>query len=136
MCVGPNGDVYPCQSYLKPRKHPHEPLDSKIWNHPTARKSATANTPKPNCKDCPQLQVCGGGCPLENQSKTARCIVFSMTSWGGFGETPFRAYLRICSIRLISKRFKVRSVECIPGQKTELAVFDVKASWFPKPLVS
>ncbi|MCW4019504.1 MAG: radical SAM protein [Candidatus Bathyarchaeota archaeon] len=74
MCVGPNGDVYPCQSYFESLGNILKDSWSKIWNHPTAKKIRNREYAEAKCKDCPQLQVCGGGCPLENQSKTARCI--------------------------------------------------------------
>jgi len=37
----------------------------KIWNHPLAVSIRKREYVEPKCKDCPQLQICGGGCPLE-----------------------------------------------------------------------
>jgi radical SAM protein with 4Fe4S-binding SPASM domain len=65
MCVGPNGDVYPCQSYFESLGNILKDDWKTIWNHPTAQKIRSRAYVEEKCKDCPQLQVCGGGCPLE-----------------------------------------------------------------------
>jgi radical SAM protein with 4Fe4S-binding SPASM domain len=72
-CVGPNGDVYPCQSYFESLGNIlTEPWD-KIWHHPLAEKLRKREYVEEKCKDCSQLQVCGGGCPLELQNKEHTC---------------------------------------------------------------
>jgi radical SAM protein with 4Fe4S-binding SPASM domain len=73
MCVGPNGDVYPCQSYFESLGNILVDKWEKIWNHPLAVKIRNREYVEPKCKDCPQLQVCGGGCPLELQNKHYIC---------------------------------------------------------------
>ena len=73
MCVGPNGDVYPCQSYFESLGNILVDNWEKIWNHPLALKIRKREYVEPKCKDCPQLQVCGGGCPLELQDKQYVC---------------------------------------------------------------
>ncbi len=73
MCVGPNGDVYPCQSYFESLGNILTDSWSKIWNHPTAVKIRSRAYIEAKCKDCPQLQVCGGGCPLELQNGKLLC---------------------------------------------------------------
>jgi radical SAM protein with 4Fe4S-binding SPASM domain len=73
MCVGPNGDVYPCQSYFESLGNILTVKWEKIWNHPLAVKIRNREYVEPKCKDCPQLQVCGGGCPLELQDKPHLC---------------------------------------------------------------
>jgi radical SAM protein with 4Fe4S-binding SPASM domain len=73
MCVGPNGDVYPCQSYFESLGNILVDEWEKIWNHPLAVKLRNREYVEPKCKDCPQLQVCGGGCPLELQDKQYVC---------------------------------------------------------------
>ncbi len=73
MCVGPNGDVYPCQSYFESLGNIlREPWQS-IWNHPLAVSIRKREYAEPKCKDCPQLQICGGGCPLELQKDNFIC---------------------------------------------------------------
>ncbi len=73
MCVAPNGDVYPCQSYFESLGNILTDQWSKIWNHPVAVKIRSRAYAEEKCKECPQLQVCGGGCPLELQSKKYLC---------------------------------------------------------------
>ena len=67
MCVGPNGDVYPCQSYFESLGNILSVDWEKIWNNPLAVKLRNRAFAEPKCKDCAQLQVCGGGCPLDHQ---------------------------------------------------------------------
>jgi radical SAM protein with 4Fe4S-binding SPASM domain len=73
MCVGPNGDVYPCQSYFESLGNILKDGWPKIWNSPLAVRIRNREYAEPKCKDCPQLQICGGGCPLELQSKNYTC---------------------------------------------------------------
>ena len=73
MCVGPNGDVYPCQSYFESLGNLLKDDWPKIWNNPLSVKLRNREYAEPKCKDCPQLQICGGGCPLELQDKSYIC---------------------------------------------------------------
>jgi radical SAM protein with 4Fe4S-binding SPASM domain len=73
MCVGPNGDVYPCQSYFESLGNILKAPWQKIWNHPLATKIRNREYVEQKCKDCPELQVCGGGCPLELQKDGFLC---------------------------------------------------------------
>jgi radical SAM protein with 4Fe4S-binding SPASM domain len=73
MCVGPNGDVYPCQSYFESLGNILVDSWEQIWNHPLAVKIRNREYVEPKCKDCAQLQVCGGGCPLERLDKQYVC---------------------------------------------------------------
>jgi len=72
-CVGPNGDVYPCQSYFESLGNILTEPWEKIWNNPLAEKLRKREYAEDKCKDCDQLQVCGGGCPLELQNKEHQC---------------------------------------------------------------
>lgn len=72
-CVGPNGDVYPCQSYFESLGNILTEPWEKIWNNPLAVKLRSRGYVEEKCKDCSQLQVCGGGCPLELQNKEHQC---------------------------------------------------------------
>jgi len=73
MCVGPNGDVYPCQSYFESLGNILKDDWQRIWNNPLAIKIRKREYAEPKCKECPQLQICGGGCPLELQNKNYIC---------------------------------------------------------------
>ncbi len=72
-CVGPNGDVYPCQSYFETLGNILTEPWEKIWHHPLAEKIRKREYVEEKCKDCGQLQICGGGCPLELQNKEHLC---------------------------------------------------------------
>lgn len=72
-CVGPNGDVYPCQSYFESLGNILTTPWTKIWHNPIAEKLRKREYVEDKCKDCGQLQVCGGGCPLELQNKAHQC---------------------------------------------------------------
>ncbi len=73
MCVGPNGDVYPCQSYFQSLGNILKEEWQKVWNHPLAVQLRKREYVEPKCKECPQLQLCGGGCPLELQKNQYLC---------------------------------------------------------------
>jgi len=73
MCVAPNGDVYPCQSYFESLGNILRDDWAKIWNNPLSVKIRNREYVEPKCKDCPQLQICGGGCPLELEKKDYIC---------------------------------------------------------------
>jgi radical SAM protein with 4Fe4S-binding SPASM domain len=73
MCVGPNGDVYPCQSYFESLGNILKDDWGRIWNHPLAISIRKRDYAEPKCKDCLQLQVCGGGCPLEPKKEKYLC---------------------------------------------------------------
>jgi len=73
MCIGPNGDVYPCQSYFESLGNILKDNWQKIRNHPLAVSIRTREYVEPKCKDCPELQICGGGCPLELQKTNYIC---------------------------------------------------------------
>ncbi len=72
-CVGPNGDVYPCQSYFESLGNILTDPWEKIWHHPLAEKLRGRGYVEQKCKECSQLRVCGGGCPLELQNKEHLC---------------------------------------------------------------
>ena len=64
MCVEPDGAVIPCQSYYRPLGHIlRDPWES-IWNHDLAQALRERRYVPEKCRDCPELPICGGGCPL------------------------------------------------------------------------
>jgi radical SAM protein with 4Fe4S-binding SPASM domain len=73
MCVGPQGEVYPCQSYFEVVGKILEDEWSKIWNHPTCKGIRAREYVPKKCNQCPLLSVCGGGCPLELKEKKYIC---------------------------------------------------------------
>lgn len=64
MCVEPNGDVLPCQSYYQPLGNLlHDSWDS-IWNHELSVNLRERRYVAEKCHGCVLLAECGGGCPL------------------------------------------------------------------------
>ncbi len=77
VCVEPNGDVLPCQSYYEPVGHILRDPWSGIWDSALFRSfrerrtdPARAGLPE-RCWECEQLAVCGGGCRLERDESVA-----------------------------------------------------------------
>jgi radical SAM protein with 4Fe4S-binding SPASM domain len=64
MCVEPDGAVIPCQSYYEPLGHILHDAWSDIWNHELAVGLRERRYVPAKCRDCPELAICGGGCPL------------------------------------------------------------------------
>jgi radical SAM protein with 4Fe4S-binding SPASM domain len=73
MCVAPNGDVYPCQSYFESLGNLLQGEWNRIWMHPTALKIRNREYVEAKCDGCPQLSICGGGCPLEIEKDRFLC---------------------------------------------------------------
>jgi radical SAM protein with 4Fe4S-binding SPASM domain len=64
MCIEPDGAVIPCQSYYEPLGHIlHDPWEA-IWNHDLALYLRERRYVPEKCRACPELPICGGGCPL------------------------------------------------------------------------
>ncbi|MFC1486175.1 radical SAM/SPASM domain-containing protein [Thermoproteota archaeon] len=74
ICIGPNGDAYPCQSFFESLGNILEDDWKSIWNHPLAVRIRNREYVEPKCKECAQLQICGGGCPLDLQKNHYLCF--------------------------------------------------------------
>ena len=81
ICVEPNGDVLPCQSFYSPVGNLLKDDWSSIWNSELfvklrTRRECPAEAGLPeSCRDCPDLQVCGGGCPLQRAERYQEVLV-------------------------------------------------------------
>ncbi len=64
MCVEPDGAVIPCQSYYQPLGNILRDPWETIWNHELARSLRERRYVPAKCRECPELPLCGGGCPL------------------------------------------------------------------------
>ncbi len=64
MCVEPNGDVIPCQSYYQSLGNLLDKPWGEIWEHPLALSLRNRTDIPEGCKNCDYLPECGGGCPL------------------------------------------------------------------------
>jgi len=67
MCVEPNGDVLPCQSYYVALGNILTDPWESIWEHELARYLRNHDFMMEKCYDCPDQVLCGGGCPLYAQ---------------------------------------------------------------------
>lgn len=65
MCVEPNGDVLPCQSYYKPVGNLLLDEWDAIWNHDLCIRLRERKALPEKCGGCALLAECGGGCPLQ-----------------------------------------------------------------------
>jgi radical SAM protein with 4Fe4S-binding SPASM domain len=71
MCVEPDGAVIPCQSYYRPLGNILQDRWESIWNHDLAVGLRERRYVPAKCKDCPELPICGGGCPLYLEHRRA-----------------------------------------------------------------
>lgn len=76
ICIEPNGDVLPCQSYYAAAGNIlHDPWTS-IWHSDLFRSfRQRGDDPRyhglpEKCWDCPDLPLCGGGCRLEREARS------------------------------------------------------------------
>ena len=68
MCVEPDGNVLPCQSYYQPLGNLLTDKWASIWDHPLAVHLREREGLPLKCADCSLLTECGGGCPLQFES--------------------------------------------------------------------
>jgi radical SAM protein with 4Fe4S-binding SPASM domain len=73
MCIEPNGDVLPCQSYYETLGNILTDDWPKIWNHETLVGIRNRTWLDPKCDGCDDLQMCGGGCPLYLKNGKSLC---------------------------------------------------------------
>jgi radical SAM protein with 4Fe4S-binding SPASM domain len=81
MCIEPNGNVLPCQSFYVPAGNILTDEWKTIWNSELFltfrnRTEDPAGSGLPEkCWHCPQLDVCGGGCRLEREAERERLVM-------------------------------------------------------------
>lgn len=75
IAVEPNGDIIPCQSYFESMGNILEDSWDGIWNSDVAKYLRNREYIEEKCKVCPDLNVCGDGCPLYIRQKdnVVRC---------------------------------------------------------------
>jgi radical SAM protein with 4Fe4S-binding SPASM domain len=69
MCIEPDGNAIPCQSYYQPLGSMLTDAWESIWNHDLAISLRERRYIQEKCTDCVLLSECGGGCPLKIQSE-------------------------------------------------------------------
>lgn len=75
ICIEPNGDVLPCQSYYVPVGNILHDSWEQIWESDLFRsfrdrkvEPAVSGLPE-ECRHCPDYSVCGGGCRIEREAR-------------------------------------------------------------------
>jgi radical SAM protein with 4Fe4S-binding SPASM domain len=68
MCVEPDGNVLPCQSYYQPLGNLLADEWDTIWNHELAVRLRERRNLPIKCEGCGLLAECGAGCPLQFES--------------------------------------------------------------------
>lgn len=71
MCIEPNGDVLPCQSYYSSLGNILTDPWQSIWQHDLAVSLREHRNLPDECHTCALLSECGGGCPLARTPITA-----------------------------------------------------------------
>jgi radical SAM protein with 4Fe4S-binding SPASM domain len=73
MCVEPNGDVLPCQSYYQPLGNILKDEWDTIYNNELAKEIRERGYAPSRCRECPDLEICGAGCPLSVKYEKTFC---------------------------------------------------------------
>ena len=74
MCIEPNGDVIPCQSYYQSLGNMLQDPWQSIWENPLALSLRNRSDVPEGCLTCEFLPECGGGCPLAREHQTIHPI--------------------------------------------------------------
>ncbi len=64
MCVEPDGNVIPCQSFYEPLGNLLRDPWGSIWEHELALWLRERKYVPETCSGCAIIDECGGGCPL------------------------------------------------------------------------
>lgn len=71
MCIEPNGDVIPCQSYYHSLGNILSAKWKSIWDHKLSVKLRERRELPEKCNHCLLLSECGGGCPLAMETNNS-----------------------------------------------------------------
>jgi radical SAM protein with 4Fe4S-binding SPASM domain len=64
LSVGANGDVLPCASYDESVGNLLQLGVSEIWQSKRATRHRNKGLAHPQCRCCPEFEICQGACPL------------------------------------------------------------------------
>ncbi len=73
ICIEPDGQVLPCQSFYKPVGHILKDDWKSIWESPLFVEIRDRVAASAECRECPDFEVCGAGCPL-NTGDIVVCV--------------------------------------------------------------
>jgi len=68
LCVEPDGEVLPCQSWYESAGNLLTDSWESIWNSPLLRSARERTRADAACRECVHFTLCGGGCPLETDA--------------------------------------------------------------------
>lgn len=80
MCIEPDGGVLPCQSYYRQVGNIRHDSWSSIWENELCIWLRERHYVPEKCHDCSLLQECGGGCPLQLETKPSQFLPISALS--------------------------------------------------------
>lgn len=72
MCIEPDGNVLPCQSWYETVGNILTDPWEKIWEAPLCRRLRYKEYMPEKCRACESLDLCTCGCPLEIENNTGR----------------------------------------------------------------
>jgi radical SAM protein with 4Fe4S-binding SPASM domain len=73
MCVEPNGDVIPCQSFYQPLGNILKDDWDTVFDNELARELRERRYAPARCRECPDFEICGAGCPLSVKYERVFC---------------------------------------------------------------
>ncbi len=68
LCVEPDGEVLPCQSWYESAGNILTDPWESIWNGELLRSARERTWADDTCRGCVHFSLCGGGCPLEKKN--------------------------------------------------------------------
>ena len=108
ICIEPNGDVLPCQSFYVSAGNILNDSWEKIWNGDLFRSFRDreldprwAGLPE-KCWECPELSICGGGCRIEREARDG--VTVHQEGSCSSGKTQNPSFIPIESLQHIGKR--------------------------------
>jgi len=71
LCIEPDGEVLPCQSWYESAGNILTEDWNDIWNGEFLRSIRNRDWAEAECRSCVHFSICGGGCPLERKDAAA-----------------------------------------------------------------
>ena len=75
MCIEPDGQVIPCQSYYEQLGSFLDSEWEDIWHHPTSINLRERRNAPDVCRHCDYFRECGGGCPMSRDKQNPMPII-------------------------------------------------------------
>lgn len=68
LCIEPDGEVLPCQSWYESAGNILKDPWETIWNSGLLQSARNRDWVEETCRECVHFTLCGGGCPLEKKN--------------------------------------------------------------------